>query len=190
RPHCCSVMCAWTARLIRKAPRRCTLMTASQSSSVILNSMLSRITPALLTSTTGGPSSSATRATAAFTASVSATLAPIARPRRPRARRGEGVEQLLRAVARRGQLSDEKARQLVPGNLVLPGAVGPQLRGERLTQLRGPRHRGEKLQHLGTLPGQRRHPLAEREPGVDPPGQLGLPFELALAGRRVQGLHV
>ena len=35
-------------------------MTVSQSSSVILNSRLSRITPALLTRTAGGPSSAAT----------------------------------------------------------------------------------------------------------------------------------
>ncbi len=63
-------MCAWTARLIRNAPLRCTPSTVSQSSSVILKSRLSRITPALFTSTTGGPSSAATRSTAALTCSA------------------------------------------------------------------------------------------------------------------------
>ena len=58
--------CASARRaLIRNAPRRCTFMTMSQSVSVILNSMLSRVTPALLTSTVGAPSSAATRSTAA-----------------------------------------------------------------------------------------------------------------------------
>ena len=57
-------------------------MTVSQSSSVILNSRLSRSTPALLTSTAGGPSSAATRSTAAATWSAWLTSAPtaIARP--------------------------------------------------------------------------------------------------------------
>src|SRR5436309_1175279 len=50
-----------TARVMRKAPLRCTFMTMSQSVSDILNSMLSRVTPALFTRTTGAPSSSATR---------------------------------------------------------------------------------------------------------------------------------
>src|SRR3954447_17424136 len=67
-----------TARLIRKAPRRCTFMTMSQSVSVILNSMLSRVTPALFTSTVGPPSSAATRSTAACTCSGSLTSAPTA----------------------------------------------------------------------------------------------------------------
>jgi hypothetical protein len=58
-------------------------MTVSQSSSVILNSMLSRVTPALLISTVGAPSSAATRATAASTASLSHTLAPTASARPP-----------------------------------------------------------------------------------------------------------
>ena len=49
-------MCFCTARLNRNAPRRWTAITVSQSSSVILNSRLSRSTPALLTSTVGGPS--------------------------------------------------------------------------------------------------------------------------------------
>src|SRR3954471_1527085 len=62
-----------TARDIRNAPLRCTFMTVSQSASVILNSMLSRVTPALLISTVGPPSSVATRSTAAETASASDT---------------------------------------------------------------------------------------------------------------------
>src|ERR1700760_2745858 len=45
-----------TALVISNAPRRCTPMTVSQSSSVILNRRLSRITPALFTSTVGPPS--------------------------------------------------------------------------------------------------------------------------------------
>ncbi len=48
-------------------------MTASQSSSVILKSRLSRVTPALLTSTSMRPSSSTTRATAACTDAASLT---------------------------------------------------------------------------------------------------------------------
>ena len=67
RPNFCSTMYFCTARLIRNAPRKCTPMTVSQSSSVILNSRLSRITPALLTSTAGGPSSAAIASTAAAT---------------------------------------------------------------------------------------------------------------------------
>src|SRR5579859_5038518 len=73
----------WTARLIRNAPRRCTPSTVSQSSSVILNSRLSRITPALLTSTVGAPSSPATRSTAASTWSRWLTSAPTANARPP-----------------------------------------------------------------------------------------------------------
>src|SRR4051794_33676262 len=68
-----------TARVIRKAPRRCTFRTVSQSDSLILNSMLSRVTPALLTSTVGPPSSAAIRSTAAVTCSASLTSAPTAR---------------------------------------------------------------------------------------------------------------
>ena len=67
RPYFSAVMCAWQALVIRNAPLRCTFMTASQSASVILKIRLSRMMPALLTSTTGGPSSSATRATPAST---------------------------------------------------------------------------------------------------------------------------
>ena len=48
-------------------------MTASQSPSVILNSRLSRRMPALLTSTVGAPSSSATRFTTSVTCSESLT---------------------------------------------------------------------------------------------------------------------
>src|SRR5690348_15961129 len=74
-----------TARVIRKAPRRWTFMTVSQSDSVILNSMLSRVTPALLTSTVGPPSSAAMRSTAAVTCSTSLTSAPTARALPPAA---------------------------------------------------------------------------------------------------------
>ena len=70
------------ARVMRNGPRRFTAMTVSQSSSVSLNSMLSRVTPALLTSTVGSPSSATTRSTAAATDSASATSTamPTARP--------------------------------------------------------------------------------------------------------------
>src|SRR6266568_3050039 len=68
----------WAALLIRNAPRRCTPSTVSQSFSDILNSRLSRITPALLTSTTGGPRSAATLPTAASTWSAWLTSAPTA----------------------------------------------------------------------------------------------------------------
>src|SRR5450631_3241460 len=75
-------MCFWAALVIRNAPRRCTPRTISQSSSLILNSRLSRSTPALLTSTVGGPSSATTWSTAAATWSAWLTSAPtaIARP--------------------------------------------------------------------------------------------------------------
>src|SRR5690606_33569824 len=79
RPQPAFVMCSCAARLMRNEPRRCTDMTVSQSSSDILNSRLSRRTPALFTSTTGGPSSAATRATAAETCAESATSTPTAR---------------------------------------------------------------------------------------------------------------
>src|SRR5579875_1333792 len=68
RPHLASTMYFWQARLIRNAPRRWTPITVSQSLSVILNSRLSRITPALLTSTAGGPSRPAIASTAAASA--------------------------------------------------------------------------------------------------------------------------
>ena len=73
RPQPASVMCCWVARLIRKAPRRWTLITESQSTVDILNSRLSRVMPALLTSTVGAPRSEATRSTADCTAASSAT---------------------------------------------------------------------------------------------------------------------
>ena len=72
-----------TALVIKNAPRRCTPRTVSQSSSVILNSRLSRITPALFTSTVGSPSSSATRPTACATWSLLLTSAPTASARPP-----------------------------------------------------------------------------------------------------------
>src|SRR4051794_7797197 len=85
RPHLASIMYFCTARVMRNAPRRCTFMTTSQSVSVILNSMLSRVTPALLISTVGAPSSAATRSTAACTWSASLTSAPTASARPPAA---------------------------------------------------------------------------------------------------------
>ncbi len=68
RPHRDATMCRCAARLARKNPRRCTAMTVSQSSSLILNSRLSRVIPALLTKIPSEPSSAATRSTAAVTA--------------------------------------------------------------------------------------------------------------------------
>jgi len=67
RPHFCAVMYFCAALVIRNAPRRLTLITASHCSSVILNRLASRMIPALFTSTVGSPSSAATRSTAAFT---------------------------------------------------------------------------------------------------------------------------
>ena len=61
-------------------------MTASQSASVILKMRLSRMMPALLTRTTGGPSSSATRATPASTRAASVTSTPTPRARPPASR--------------------------------------------------------------------------------------------------------
>src|SRR5579875_1892392 len=76
-------MCFCTVRVIRNAPRRCTASTVSQSSSVILNSRLSRITPALFTSTVGAPRPLATRPTAASTWSRLLTSAATASARPP-----------------------------------------------------------------------------------------------------------
>ena len=70
RPNFASIMCFCVARVMRNEPRRWTFMTASQSSALILKSMLSRMMPALLTSTVGAPSSAATRSTAACTAGL------------------------------------------------------------------------------------------------------------------------
>ncbi len=69
-------MCFCGARVMRKEPRRWTFITASQSSTLILKSMLSRMMPALLTSTVGAPSSAATRSTADCTAASSDTSTP------------------------------------------------------------------------------------------------------------------
>src|SRR5690242_1008073 len=85
RPYFSADMCACTARVIRKEPRRCTLMTASQSSTVILKMRLSRMMPALLTRIVGAPSSCATRATAASTCSGRLTSTPTAIARPPAA---------------------------------------------------------------------------------------------------------
>ena len=60
RPQPALVMYDCTARVIRNEPRKCTFITASQSSTVNLNSRLSRMMPALSTSTVGSPSSSLT----------------------------------------------------------------------------------------------------------------------------------
>ena len=79
RPNVASVMYFWAALVIRNAPRRWTAITASQSSTVILNSRLSRVMPALLIRTVGGPSSPAMRSTAASTLAASLTSAPTAR---------------------------------------------------------------------------------------------------------------
>lgn len=83
RPHFWAVMCFCTARVMRNEPRRCTFSTESQSSSVILKIRLSRVMPALFTSTVGGPSSSATFATAASTCSVLLTSRPTPTARPP-----------------------------------------------------------------------------------------------------------
>src|SRR4051812_21120244 len=76
-------MWPWHARVMRKDPRRWTAITASQSSSLILKIRLSRMMPALLTSTLGAPSSVVTRSTAAPTAAASATSTPTPSARPP-----------------------------------------------------------------------------------------------------------
>src|SRR6185437_1035849 len=78
RPHLAATMYCWVALVIRNAPFRWTFMTVSQSVSDILNMRLSRVTPALLTSTVGSPSSATTFSTAALTWSLSETSAPTA----------------------------------------------------------------------------------------------------------------
>ena len=90
RPHFASTWYLCTSRVIRNAPRRCTPMTASQSSSVILNSRLSRRMPALLTRIVGAPSSSATACDGRRTCSASDTSAPT--PTRPAARRADRLD--------------------------------------------------------------------------------------------------
>src|SRR5271154_2770393 len=105
-----------TALLIRKAPRRCTPRTVSQSSSVILNSRLSRITPALLTSTVGSPSSAATPSTAALTWSLLLTSAPTppARPARGQPARRGGTNAAGRAGHDRDSLCHLGSSRLFP----------------------------------------------------------------------------
>jgi hypothetical protein len=76
-PYFCSTKCFWAALVIRKAPLRCTFMTRSQSSSVILNSRLSRVIPALLTRMWMPPSSATTRAIAASTDAALLTSQPM-----------------------------------------------------------------------------------------------------------------
>jgi len=76
-------MCRCASRLIRKAALRLTSSTVSQSATLIVNISPLRSTPALLTSTTGGPSSSATRCTAAPADCSSLTSAATASARRP-----------------------------------------------------------------------------------------------------------
>src|SRR3982750_3780480 len=59
----------WVARAARKLPFKCVSITPSHSSSVILNSRLSRVMPATATRMSRRPSSSAERAAAASTCS-------------------------------------------------------------------------------------------------------------------------
>ena len=70
-------MYSWQAFVMRKLPSRCTASTFWKSCSGILNRRLSRMMPALLTKTVGGPSSSAVFFTAACTCSSSDTSAPM-----------------------------------------------------------------------------------------------------------------
>src|SRR5262249_14527899 len=156
-------MCFWAARLMRNAPRRWTPSTVSQSSSVILKSRLSRITPALLTRTAGGPSSAATLPTAASTWSAWLTSAPTANARPPAAvvpspvpAQGGGLRV---APGDRQPVGGESARG---GGPDAPGGAGhdgnplcvlchvvpspfPVPRCQSLTGARGPAGRGRQL---------------------------------------------
>src|SRR5690606_6632357 len=78
-PQPASIMYGATARANRNAPRRLTPKTLSHCSVVISTSSTLGPIPALLTSTVGGPSSAATRATASPTMPSSATSAATAR---------------------------------------------------------------------------------------------------------------
>src|SRR6266702_2870836 len=69
-------MYACAARLHRNAPLRCTPITVSQSSSDILKSRLSRVTPALLTRISSRPKWLAVLSTASCTIALSATFRP------------------------------------------------------------------------------------------------------------------
>ena len=59
-----------TALLIRKAPFKLTVKTASQSCSGIIRAMLSRVMPALLTRMSMGPSACSAAATAALASTL------------------------------------------------------------------------------------------------------------------------
>src|ERR1700691_2271472 len=115
-----------TARLIRNAPRRCTPSTVSQSSSVILNSRLSRITPALLTSTVGPPSSLATRSTAASTWSRWLTSAPTATARPP-------ASAISFTVPAQPASSRSRTPTAIPSAASLSAVAAPMPRAEPVT---------------------------------------------------------
>src|SRR3984957_17857323 len=119
-------MCFCTARLIRKAPRRCTPSTVSQSSSLILNSRLSRITPALLTSTVGAPSSATTRSTAALTCSLLLTSAPTATARPP-------ASAISFTVPAHAVSSRSRTATAIPSAASLRAVAAPMPRAEPVT---------------------------------------------------------
>lgn len=76
RPRPASTRKGCTALDIRNDPRRCTDTTASQSSSLSSGRRLSRVMPALLIRTVGGPSTSTSSATERATSSARPTSAP------------------------------------------------------------------------------------------------------------------
>ena len=113
RPYLASTMCFCAIWLHRNAPRRCTSITSVQSSSVILNSRLSRSTPALLTRMCRPPYSP--------TSAIDRRLHLVAlrdvgtEPDRSTAGRGDLVGHLLRGVLLQIEHADLRSVSGEPG---------------------------------------------------------------------------
>src|SRR5436189_146955 len=157
-------MCFWAARLMRNAPRRCTPSTVSQSSSVILNSRLSRITPALLTRTAGGPSWPAILPTAASTCSAWLTSAPTARARPPAAVIASTVAAQVWASRSSTATAVQIRPQLPAGQRALVHLVGPVREPQRAGGCPQMRQREVLADPGGTMRLDRPvdHPLGHR----------------------------
>ena len=100
RPQRRARMPGSTARAHRKAPFRFTASVRSNSSSVSSSRSRGIATPALLTSTSTGPSSPSAERTISTTARVSDTSAAMARARRPFARTASAVSSAFRTRSR------------------------------------------------------------------------------------------
>src|ERR1700739_4164539 len=148
RPHLSATMYCWVARVIRNAPFRWTFMTVSQSDSLILNSRLSRVTPALLTSTVGSPRSTATFSTAALTRSALETSAPTAialPPASSLSPTARAASSSVRAVPAPALLGEVEHRHGHPGGCETLG-------GPRADAAGGPGHDRDSLWHNVCFP--------------------------------------